>query len=490
MQTNEVVYESAAIAATANCELPPQQRVPQGWSAVPIAGKGEELKLRWSGTSLEQRLLHSGQPGAAARLRIAIAVEMREETRVEAYLLESGERLGLFDVRYAYVFQPFEIPLTFDQVQGALREGVGLRIIGDSSVLWVFDELSGDAERRMFSPHLMLAEAGDRMEQFRNRLLSLDSLQPFGWLEGCVLDGLYAVRQMTSADAADGVIDAHLREYMDEEGSLRYEDLHGRPADGRFSGIESTLPIAVLAQRQPDHPAVDQLLAYWEAKLLPEQGTLSQDGAITAEGAYTMGYPMAVIAAARANERLAQNAIRQMLIRRDRLTDERDLYGIVRSDGQREMRNWARSYTWYMLGMVRTWIHLRRLPLFTELPGMNELSAEIRRISGIVLARREADGLWACFLGEPETGTETSGSAGIAAALALGARHGLLSSEAFDAAKQALQALERHLTPDGILDGVCQHNCGGLQLQRGGYRVLSQMGMGLMAQLAAAVHEQ
>jgi len=50
-----------------------------------------------------------------------------------------------------------------------------------------------------------------------------------------------------------------------------------------------------------------------------------------------------------------------------------------------------------------------------------------------------------------------------------------------------LTALTAYLTSDGILSGVAQHNAGGMELQRGGYRVMSQMGLGLWAQLYAAV---
>lgn len=45
----------------------------------------------------------------------------------------------------------------------------------------------------------------------------------------------------------------------------------------------------------------------------------------------------------------------------------------------------------------------------------------------------------------------------------------------------------KYLTPDGMLTGVAQSNRGGISLQQSDYRVISQMGMGLMAQLAAAL---
>jgi hypothetical protein len=47
--------------------------------------------------------------------------------------------------------------------------------------------------------------------------------------------------------------------------------------------------------------------------------------------------------------------------------------------------------------------------------------------------------------------------------------------------------LTRHLTADGLLGGVSQSNKGGEALQRGSYRSIYQMGMGLKAQLIAAL---
>ncbi|MDF2720404.1 MAG: hypothetical protein K0Q59_79, partial [Paenibacillus sp.] len=149
-------------------------------------------------------------------------------------------------------------------------------------------------------------------------------------------------------------------------------------------------------------------------------------------------------------------------------------------------RNWARGYAWYMLGMTRTWIELSENG-FGGLAGMDEVAAEIRRIADVAMHWRLPGKLWACYLDIPETEVETSGSSGIAAALALGAKNGLLPTQMLAVAEEALAALIGYLTPDGLLGGVSQHNAGGETLQNSGYRVLSQMGMGLMAQLYGAV---
>lgn len=465
--------------------LPETKRLPRGWSAVPVGTQGQELILQWKPQPDYCNLRAFAD---CLRLRITIAVELREMRRIEVFLARTGSRLGWIDVRYAYVFQLFELVLSLDMLDDIYNEGIGLRADGSSSPLWIFDELGGDDERQTFTPHLWIGKDGQRIEGFKRKMQSLSTLQPFGWLEGCVLDGMYDLRPLLGERPMEQAIIRHLRQFMDESGTLRYEDLYGRPSDGRFSGIESTLPAAVMAKLQPESPLVREAVHFWLELNPDEAGAITDRNVITAEGAYTVAYPMAVIAAGLRQEKLAKLAISQLLIRRDALTDGEDLY--LRSYGngsRRTFRNWARGYAWYMLGMTRAWLALHNSP-YTNTPGMAELAVEIRRMAEAALVRREADGLWTCFIGEPESGVETSGSSGIAAALALGAEGGLLDSRALSAAEYSLRQLEAYLTPDGYLAGVSQHNAGGEELQRSGYRVISQMGMGLMAQLYAAVH--
>ena len=100
---------------------------------------------------------------------------------------------------------------------------------------------------------------------------------------------------------------------------------------------------------------------------------------------------------------------------------------------------------------------------------------------------QKADGLWNVFADKPALPADTSGSAGIAAALAIGAQQGWLDHTAKSAATTTLAGSQPHLTPNGLLGGVSHANKGGEQLLRGNYRVIYQMGMGLMAQFMAAL---
>ncbi|MBD2843949.1 glycoside hydrolase family 88 protein [Paenibacillus sp. IB182496] len=487
-KTTEKRFRRAAAAVKGPAlHLPEGTRVPAGWSAVRIGAAGEEALLQWSEAGEASPLM----PESGAVLRLCLALNMHQIKRVEARL-GGGEPLGSLDIRYGYVFQPFELQLTAAQAQAAVREGIVLWTSADTGPVWVFDSLGGAADKAFFAPHLLLedtatggAAGSGRRERFLAAFLSLTSLQPFGWIEGCVLDGLYDLRPHVGARRADDALDAHLSQYLDDHGRLRYEDLFSRPADGRLTTIEATLPAGVLVKRDPGHPLIAAVIAYWAS--LEKEGLVMDGSIVTAEGAYTIAYPMAAAAVRLQRPALAEQAVRQLLGRRDRLARGRDFY-LRSADGGARMtfRNWARAWAWYLLGMTRTWTELTDGGL-AGVAGLPEVEAELRRAAAAALSWRGADRLWSCYLDDPASGTETSGSAGIAAALALGARSGALPEAMAERACETLNALTGYLSVDGVLHGVSQHNAGGDELQRGGYRVYAQMGMGLLAQLDAAL---
>ncbi len=467
---------AATLAGLGRASLPDGMRVARGFGAVRFDGEGAAPRLTWNPVA--------GDFVSGGRLRIAIAVDLREERRVEARLARTGTLLGAFDIRFAYALQPFELPLDAAQVRAALREGVHLHADAGALPLWIYDETNrGDAAS--FAPHLLIeGEGTERRAAFLEQTMSLVSLQPFGWLEGCVLDGL---RDLARAGhvSAEPALKRHLDHFLDADGGLIFEDLRNRPSDNRFPGIESTLPVAAIAARDPAHPVVGLALDFWASRRR-EGGIVCDGTTATAEGAYTIGYPLATIAVQTGRKDLAHWALRQIVARIELLPSGRDLYLRCPLSGEgRTFRNWARAYAWYMLGLVRTWSVLHDSP-FRDLPEMTRLRDEARRIADEAGRRRQPDGLWSCFLDRPETGIDSSGSAGIAAALAQGANVGLLGTEARDWAVVADRSLDGYLRPDGLLGGVAQHNAGGEALQSGGYRVLSQMGMGLLAQLHVA----
>lgn len=146
-----------------------------------------------------------------------------------------------------------------------------------------------------------------------------------------------------------------------------------------------------------------------------------------------------------------------------------------------------------MLGLART---LRVLHEYDELARMpqairvriNELKEELVRIADVIIGHQSEQGLWYVYVDEPQTGVKTSGSAAIAASLAIGVQLGILGDSSLAVSKRARNALTSYLTEDGFLHGVAQNNKAGEELQRSGYRVLSQMATGLAAQLDAALN--
>ncbi|MDF2721554.1 MAG: glucuronyl hydrolase [Paenibacillus sp.] len=492
---------TARVAADRSLRIEQGRRVPFGWSCFSVAPDrvSAPVVLHWSESAAA---LIETADGRSVSLRITAAADVWEDVRLEVALAQSGQQVGEMVIRYADVFQIMECPLSAADAALAARQGLRLRMVEGDRPLWLFggeDDVGGTSAveeghggsggrtgHPMFAPHFVLYDddtpAAVRYERYKQQLASYSSLQQFCWKEGCVLDGLY---DMSAADPQPSryseAIDRHLALYIDSSGALRYEDARTRIVDGTIYGIEATLPFAVIARKQPDHPSIRIMTDYYR-DTMGADGALYDNDVLSAEGAYTVAYPLAVIAKQQALPQLEEWAIRQLGVRRERLPEGDALY-LRRSDaGIGTFRNWIRGYTWYLLGFVRT------LSELAHRADLEPYKGEFVRVAEIALSHQRGDGLWSCFVDEPDVLPDTSGSAGIAAALALGANAGLLPPSARERAALTLSTLQRHyLTADGILSGASQANKNGEALQRCDYRINAQVGMGLMAQLAAAL---
>ncbi len=458
-------------------QIPAGQRVPFGWGTIAIdrASGGTATLLRWPEPAPESEAILAG----AAFLRICVACDVREEKRIDAALAGSGRVIGTFDIRYGYVHQIFEIPIPAADVPEVIREGVSLRMTAGDKPLWIFYDSEHAGIPDTFQPHVLVGQADSRLHAFFDQLKSTASIQPFGWLEGCVVDGLYQMDQSFPHTGWREALLAHLNLYFPAGNKLVMEDHFGLVSDDTFYLDESTLPIAVIAEIWPDHPILDKAIAYWG----------SRNHALTAEGCYTMAYPLTVLARIRNNADLARWAVRLLLERMDELADEHGLWQCYRPGTNADRyRDWARAYAWYMLGMTRSLINLRASDF--DIPETEAIAKEIVRMAELLASHQQANGLWLCFVQDASTGPDTSGSAGIAAALAEGARNGILPALFEQKALLALKGLLSYVTSDGLLAGVAQNNRGGEALQKSDYRVISQMAMGLMGQLTAALRKQ
>lgn len=458
----------ARLVSAPDLLLTDRQRAPFGWRLVTVSsGTQAPVALAWPDLTAELTPTH---------FRIAVGLDERDEKTVEVFLPKSGRVVGKMELRFVSQFQLYELPLTANDVTDLRREGLALRLAKGSD-LEIF--IDGEDLPAALMPHLLVPGTASPMEEFFARLNSLACVQQFGWMEGCVLDGLLDLGELPAH--------AHLKEMARKlfalfirEDRLVYEGPRSAPSDGKIYGIEGTLPFAALARLEPQHPLHDLVLASWQSRQRPT-GSIQDGDSMTSEGAYTVGYALAEIAKARQSDELMQRALTQVRVRQARLFDGREFWRTYSDNGQRGNRNWARGIAWQILGLTRT------LAVAKDRDDITDLIVYLQRFARWAIALQRPDGLWSVFADEPALTPDTAGSAGIAAGLALGAKHGWLDDQAKTAARKTLAGLQPHLTADGFLGGVSQSNKGGEGLQRSDYRSLFQMGMGLMAQLSAAL---
>ncbi len=451
--------------------LPVDLRASCGWPLLELA-KDQGLQLTWRDLP--------GDAPSGGWLRITTGVDESEVTRIDVKLADSGEQVGVIELRHAHALEPFQLKIDTAMWAKVVREGVALtlRKTGERP-MWL---LGAEAPDTALTPHLLVAgEGADRVAAFFDWLRSPASVQPFGWMDGCVLDALQDLSEQTGDARWTAARDAHLAVYF-RDGRLVYEDPRSQPADNELRCIEETLPFGVLAKAAPESPLLQLALDYWQS-ITQEGGSVeNEDRLVSTEGSYTIAYPMATIARVRGDKALAEQAALLLRIRKDLLRRPDGLWlRYWRKDAVRHFRSWARGVAWYLNGLGRS------LEVLRGWVDTTDLEQEFKDVATWVIGLQRADGLWGCFLDAPEVSVDTSGSSGIAAALARGANAGLLSADATAAAMRTWEGLKPHLTVDGYLDGAAQSNRGGEALQRSDYRVLSPMGMGLMGQLAAAL---
>jgi len=477
VQSAEVQRFFLSLEGDAARQLPENKRIPFGWKAFALSPEGKSLLLRPNAAVDNQY--------AEYRLRLATAVDMREEKLVQVRIANSQRIVGELDIRYSPVLHLYELAIPSEYIELITKYGIELKVVKGKQPAWFFSSTSYDSDsKNTFLPQIVAipSQPPEPTEAFLSQLMSLNTLQPFGWMEGCVLDGLWQLYQRKDLEKAKTTIENHLAKFFDAQGNFVHEDPRSTPHDNRISGIESTLPFAVLSSLYPDHPLLEKVLDFWQSHR-KESGIVVDNSMVSAEGNYTIAYPMAVLADQRGDTALMELATLQFQLRRKLLTDQQGNYYLrYHPDTQaHSFRFWARGLAWYMLGLARA------LPLAENYVSTEDLKEEFNRIAETVVSYQRPDGLWHCFIDHSSVAVDTSGSAGIAAALASGATDNLLDRSFLDAATKTWQGLQSYITPDGFLTGGAQSNRGGLALQESNYRVITQMGMGLMGQLYACI---
>lgn len=452
--------------------LPADYFVPFGWAAVQVPRNGKALLLKWTPEMISV--------GELTCLRITSATDGREECTLSAHSAQTNTPLGELDVRYAIYMQPFELQIAAENIQKVLNEGIALRQIKGEMPFCIFTASAvGNQAPTAFLPHILASDkrVTTHSDAWKERLLSLESLQTFGWMHGCVLDG---IMEMSSYSAqAKAALQRHIAMFF-AGNELKYAAYRNQPRVNELSGVESLLPFAILARTNPEHPALLLVIDFCKEHQNAKQVIADGEGnrPLKTEECYTVSYPLAVMARVFNRPELADWAVQTIVARVELLHTQEAIYQRANERGDsRIYGNWGRGVAWYLLGIAKTITHLS--------PGKDRttLIEQLNIAASQVIDRQQPNGLWHCFFDQPETDYETSGTAGIAAALAYAFQQGYLDRKALVAAQKAKKALASYLTPDGFLTGSAQANKGGVSLQTEGFRIIAPYTLGFLAHL-------
>ena len=453
-------------------------------AGVPAAGasaQGDVPRLTWNKSLSVGANPRRANPRGAT-LRLTSATDVREDCAVDVKTAHSGKLVGTFAFRFAMYLQPFELPIAPADLQAVLNEGVTLMMVKGSKPFWFFKAGSTPMSApTAYQPHVLLytnqnGDARDTMG-WKDRLLSLESVQTFGWMEGCVMDGLHELSE--KSPKAKRVLQQHLDLFFGQN-SLVYANLNNRKAVGIINTVESILPFAILAQTNPSHPLLQTAVQFCESHANADGVIADGTGAnrmVKTEECYTVSYPLAVLSKRLNRPDLAQLAIKTLQARVQLLDKGTGIFQRGAEGGTPVFENWSRGVVWYLLGLVKTLAHL------PDNKQTQSLKHTLQKAVAHVIAYQQPNGLWYCFMHQPETGYETSGTAGIAAALTYGFRKGLLPATVMESVAKARKGLISFMTPDGYLTGTAQGNKGGDALQRNGFRVISPYTLGFLAHL-------
>lgn len=421
------------------------------------------IRLKWN--SINRKAL-----GDKPVFRACLATDLRSFQKLQVNVAASKITIGEIDLTMGAPFQLLELEIPQNQLKSVLQKGVDLRILGKGPSVAFF--IPSEDVPESFFPHLLQPGNASPLEEFYHKMASLASLSSFGWQEGCVIDGLADLnKKFPHKTMFKQALDRHLDLLFPENTTLKHEN-----------SIEETSCIAQLALRDSKSKYIDSVLHFWKSKE-DVQGMIN-DERIAAEGNYTVAWPMAVIAKQLHRPDLAEKAIRELRMRRDSLVDKEGVLWLRHKTDdtpQKTYRLWSRGTAWYFLGLART------LDVLPNPPA--DLIAEFQRSAAFLVKYQKKNGMFHIFMEEDATAFESSGTAGVAAALAIGIRNNWIGQEYSPYINKAFTGLQKQLTPDGFLKGTAQTNKaeGGEAFQRKTHGAILQFGMGMFAQLIGAM---
>ncbi|MGE9289492.1 MAG: hypothetical protein ACQKBT_00795, partial [Puniceicoccales bacterium] len=304
-------------------------------------------------------LTWSDLPEDRSRLEFVVSfvVEAPAEhksNRIRVFLPESRDAIAEAEVKFSDPYQILSIPLPAESLPKTGELTLELKL-ARPGFLWNFapdDEAAGGLELHL--PHLVNVAMPD--DSFLDRLASLASLQTFSWKEGCVLDALQAFGDRGNCPQALQAIRDHLEYFNFSGGDLEYETPLSFRVRNELDTIETTLPFAHVARLDPQHPWVDLAMDYWR-QLMAENGQVQDEEMISSEGAYTVAYPMTLIAKLREEPEWFAVAEGLLVETFERLVQPEGIYLRHYTDGRRTHKNWVRGLCWLLLGHVQVLRH-------------------------------------------------------------------------------------------------------------------------------------
>jgi unsaturated rhamnogalacturonyl hydrolase len=459
-----------------NTSLPKEKYIPFDWFFGEISPNTEGGKLAWEQIWTTQK--------QGVRLRITSATDVREVLILEVKTAVSKVKIADWNIQFAAYMQPFELEIPTEFIAAVFAEGIILTITEGTQPFWFFAENTlkkgVKTAPNAFLPHLLVyeKEAIDVVKNaWQDRFLSLESLQTFGWMQGVVFDGLFEMSK--NSDKAKAVLSQHLDLYFGKN-SLVYANYNNIKSVEKITTVESILPFAILAQVNSKHKLLEIAIDFCE-KHANTEGVIADgtddDRLLKTEECYTVCYPLAVLAKTLNRPNLAKLAIKTLKSRVFLLEKDNSIFQKGTEKGVLSFENWGRGVAWYLLGLVKTLTHL------PESADKDLLKTHLKKSVENTIAYQQDNGLWYNFFHQSETDFETSGTAGITAALMYGFNHNLLDENAKNAAIKAQNGLLAYLTPDGFLTGTAQVNKpqGGKGLQLNGFRVISPYTLGFFA---------
>ncbi len=263
-QPNDVKRYFLTITKRDEIELSEGKRFPFGWHATSI--KPENTLV----FKLKEKL-----PGIPMAFRVSVAQGARVEFLLHARSAGTKTYLGAFDIRYSSALSIYELTIDKKHINEINELGIEVKLQGPTS-LWIFDENIATQQNALLAPHFLPAIRKGRINDFLDCFLSVNSVQPFGWREGCVLDGLWQIHERKGDKKALNTIKEHLSLFIDENQNLVYETLKGGTMLNELDGIESTLPFAILAKLDAKHQVLPIVTESWKKFTKKRRGSYGE----------------------------------------------------------------------------------------------------------------------------------------------------------------------------------------------------------------------